>query len=439
MTSCGGDKAKPTKVDESFLTLADVTGTASLKEDTPGVRVINVKTKSFIKQNDIRAAKNKALELAKVRAVDDMVQELLPSETYNREYAKINEYMSKNIGNYIVATDINGEKKIFNDKYYGISVSVKVNRQKVLVAIQKDLKLINKAGSSLVTVITSKKGIDLSSVGFRFSDIESALMNQLQTDLNQRGLTAMDFRNAVASMQTDEKKKKAFSQISKEQFMAMISGSKAGDAALNKQVQESEEFYSTGLTLLKELAKVVVEVNIFAVQGNIRGNVSLSLNVTAKNISTGTGGAFANTIVNVARAGGPNVIASAMITGLVKDSYEDMQKKFIPQVIKEMSTISVGGKNLTAYELVMKGFEKREGRTLRKLVQSLEAENLRYIDSDNTVPGIISIYVRFAGKPTELSDTIMDGLDKQQITVDEPIVSPKLRDLVFVKQEKPQS
>ena len=105
------------------------------------------------------------------------------------------------------------------------------------------------------------------------------------------------------------------------------------------------------------MAKVVVEVNIMSVSGNIKGDLALSLNVTAKNVSTGRGGAFANTVINVARRGGPNVITSAMIAGLVNDTYDDMQKEFIPQVIKEMSTISVGGKRLIAYELVLKDFK----------------------------------------------------------------------------------
>ena len=176
----------------------------------------------------------------------------------------------------------------------------------------------------------------------------------------------MDFRNAVTSMQTDEKLKKEFAKISKEQFMAIVSGSPADRALLDKQIQNSEEFYSTGLSLLQQMAKVVVEVNIFSVSGNVQGDIALSLNVTAKNISTGRGGAFANSVVNVARRGGTNTIASAMITGLVKDSYAEMESEFIPQVIKEMSTISVGGKRLTSYELVFRDFGSKEIRSLRR-------------------------------------------------------------------------
>jgi hypothetical protein len=120
--------------------------------------------------------------------------------------------------------------------------------------------------------------------------------------------------------------------------------------------------------------------------------------VTAKNISTGRGGAFANTEINVARRGGPNVITSAMITGLVKDSYAEMDKEFIPQVIKEMSTISVGGNRLIAYELVLKDFKSKEVRSLRTKLKQVESDDFRYISYDNSVPTIVTIIVRHAGK-----------------------------------------
>ena len=71
---------------ENFLTLADVTGRVTLKEDSPDVRVIRIKSKSFIKRNDIRAAKNKALEIASAMAVDAMVRELLGDENYNTNF-----------------------------------------------------------------------------------------------------------------------------------------------------------------------------------------------------------------------------------------------------------------------------------------------------------------------------------------------------------------
>ena len=112
-------------------------------------------------------------------------------EDYNDKFSDIEQYLSKNIQKYIIKSEVNDEKKIFGGKYYGIDSAHKVDRQKVLVAIQKDLKLINNSASSLVVVITSKKDIDLSASGFTFKDIEDAMMNQIQTDLNQRGLRAM--------------------------------------------------------------------------------------------------------------------------------------------------------------------------------------------------------------------------------------------------------
>jgi len=395
-SGCAAKKAEPKP--ENFLTLADLSGRVNLKEDSPGVRVIRVKAKAFIKRNDIRAAKAKAMEIAGAQAVDEMVRELLADEDYNNKFADIEQYLSKNIQKYIVSSEVNDEKKIFGGRYYGIDSAHKVDRQKVLVALQKDLKLINNSASSLVVVITSKKDIDLSASGFTFKDIEESMMNQIQTDLNQRGLRAMDFRNAVTSAQTDEKLKEQFGKISKEQFMAIVSGSPADKALLNTQIQNAEEFYTTGISLLRQLAKVVIEVNIFAVSGNIKGDIALSLNVTAKNISTGRGGAFANSVINVARRGGPSVITSSMITGLVKDSYVDMQKEFVPQVIKEMSTISVGGNPLKPYELVLKDFKSKEARSLRTKLKQVESDDFRYISFDNSVPTIVTIIVRHAGK-----------------------------------------
>ena len=430
-SGCAAKKAEPKP--ENFLTLADLSGRVNLKEDSPGVRVIRVKAKAFIKRNDIRAAKAKAMEIAGAQAVDEMVRELLADEDYNNKFADIEQYLSKNIQKYIVKSEVNDEKKIFGGRYYGIDSAHKVDRQKVLVALQKDLKLINNSASSLVVVITSKKDIDLSASGFTFKDIEEALMNQIQTDLNQRGLRAMDFRNAVTSAQTDEKLKEQFGKISKEQFMAIVSGSPADKALLNTQIQNAEEFYTTGLSLLRQLAKVVIEVNIFAVSGNIKGDIALSLNVTAKNISTGRGGAFANSVINVARRGGPSVITSSMITGLVKDSYVDMQKEFVPQVIKEMSTISVGGNPLKPYELVLKDFKSKEARSLRTKLKQVESDDFRYISFDNSVPTIVTIIVRHAGKSEDLGDKIMEIFDSKGINTKEPIVAPDLTDLVFVR------
>jgi hypothetical protein len=431
LSGCAAKKAAPKP--ENFLTLADLTGRVTLKEDSPGVRVIRIKAKAFIKRNDIRAAKAKAMEVASAQAVDVMVRELLPDEDYNNNFEDIEQYLSKNIQKYIVSSEVNDEKKIFDGKYYGLDTAHKVNRQKVLVALQKDLKLINNSASTLVPVITSRKDIDLSKSGFTFRDLEDAMMNQIQTDLNQRGLRAMDFRNAVTSVQTDEKIKKQFAKISTDLFMVIVSGSPADRALLDPQIQDAEAFYTTGLSLLKQMAKVVIEVNIFAVSGNIKGDLALSLNVTAKNVSTGRGGAFANSVINVARRGGPSVIPSAMITGLVKDAYEDMQKEFIPQVIKEMSTISIGGKRLIAYELVLKDFGGAEVRKLRTKLKQSDSDEFRYISYDNSVPTIVTIIVRHAGNVEDLADKVMIIFDSAGIKAKEPIVAPDLTDLVFVR------
>ncbi len=432
LVACSKSKPEPPPPEE-FLTLADVSGRPTLVEDSPDVRVIQVKTKSFIKQNDLRAAKTKAVELATVVAVDEMVRELLPSSTYNENYEKIEDYLSRNINNYVDDQEVVGERRIFMGQYYGISAAFKVNRQKVLVALQKDLKLINTSQNALVAIITNRKNIDLSSAGFTFTDLEEAFLNQIQTDMNQRGLQMMDYRNAITSMQNNEDAVREIATISKDQFMALLSDSNSDGNLLAEQIQLSDEFYESGLNVLRQLAKVVIEVNIFAVSGNVQGDLALSLNVTAKNIASDRGGAFANTVINVSRRAGPNSVQSAMIAGLVQDAYQEMQQEFVPQVLKEMSTISIDRDALVAYDLVFRGFDKNDGGRLRRMIQDKEDKSFRYLSFDNSVPSIISIRVRHAGRLENLADRVMRMMDTNSFKVEEPIIAPDIRDLVFLR------
>tara|TARA_E500000075_G_scaffold46596_1_gene41938 strand:+ start:951 stop:2294 length:1344 start_codon:yes stop_codon:yes gene_type:complete len=432
LVACSKSKPEPPPPEE-FLTLADVSGRPTLAEDSPDVRVIQVKTKSFIKQNDLRAAKTKAVELATVVAVDEMVRELLPSSTYNENYEKIEDYLSRNINNYVDDQEVVGERRIFMGQYYGISAAFKVNRQKVLVALQKDLKLINTSQNALVAIITNRKNIDLSSAGFTFTDLEEAFLNQIQTDMNQRGLQMMDYRNAIISMQNNEDAVREIATISKDQFMALLSDSNSDGNLLAEQIQLSDEFYESGLNVLRQLAKVVIEVNIFAVSGNVQGDLALSLNVTAKNIASDRGGAFANTVINVSRRAGPNSVQSAMIAGLVQDAYQEMQQEFVPQVLKEMSTISIDRDALVAYDLVFRGFDKNDGGRLRRMIQDKEDKTFRYLSFDNSVPSIISIRVRHAGRLEDLADRVMRMMDTNSFKVEEPIIAPDIRDLVFLR------
>ena len=432
LVACSKSKPEPPPPEE-FLTLADVSGRPTLVEDSPDVRVIQVKTKSFIKQNDLRAAKTKAVELATVVAVDEMVRELLPSSTYNENYEKIEDYLSRNINNYVDDQEVVGERRIFMGQYYGISAAFKVNRQKVLVALQKDLKLINTSQNALVAIITNRKNIDLSSAGFTFTDLEEALLNQIQTDMNQRGLQMMDYRNAITSMQNNEDAVREIATISKDQFMALLSDSNSDGNLLAEQIQLSDEFYESGLNVLRQLAKVVIEVNIFAVSGNVPGDLALSLNVTAKNIASDRGGAFANTVINLSRRAGPNSVQSAMIAGLVQDAYQEMQQEFVPQVLKEMSTISIDRDALVAYDLVFRGFDKNDGGRLRRMIQDKEDKTFRYLSFDNSVPSIISIRVRHAGRLEDLADRVMRMMDTNSFKVEEPIIAPDIRDLVFLR------
>ena len=93
LSGCAAKKADPKP--ENFLTLADLTGRVTLKEDSPGVRVIRIKAKAFIKRNDIRAAKTKAIEIASARAVDAMVRELLARINKNIRLDIFSSYFKK--------------------------------------------------------------------------------------------------------------------------------------------------------------------------------------------------------------------------------------------------------------------------------------------------------------------------------------------------------
>ena len=441
LVGCFGSqpKKKVPSLAETFLTLADISGRSPYKESAEDIRVINVRAKAFIKRNDQSAAKRKALENARKIAVDTMVRELLPEETYNRSYDKIDLFMKNNLNKYIDTENVSAERKIYNDKYYGLFASFKVNRQKILVALQKDLKLINTSANQIITVIVNKKNIDLSSAEIQFSDIEDIMMKQIQTDLNKRGLRAVDFRNAIAHLQTDPKIKRQLAKLSKAQFLSELSGSSAEENLLNKKLAESEQYYNSGLTILQQLAKVIIEVNILSISGNVRGDLALSFNVSAVNVATGTGGTFANSTIPVGRSGGANTIPSAMITALVKDAYDEMKTEFIPQVLKQMSNNFIGGKKLRAFELVMKNFSKRDGRSLTKLMKSLErdlSDEFRYVGRDNSVPDIISVFVRYTGKADELGDVLMEYFEDQGINTEEPTTAPDLTDIVFVKKTK---
>lgn len=437
LAGCGGGSPKPTH--DNFITLADLNGRTTLKEDSPDVRVITVKAKAFIKQNDLRAARQQALELASRQAVDEMVRELLTAELYNENFTKIDTYMSKNIDNYVVDQEVMEERKVFMDKFFGVNAAFKVSRQKTLVALQKELKIIDNSMSTLVTVVTSNKDLDLSAFSFKFKDVEEAMMNQVQTDLNQKGLRAMDFRNAVTSFNLDPKRKAEFGNISKDQFLAMLQGSKPEDAALNSQVQGAEDFYKTGLTLLKQLSRVVVEINVMSIT-KTGDNMAMNVMVTAKNISSPTGGAFANSTLQVARRGSDKTDNAAMLGALIKDAYEQMAQEFLPQVIKEMSIVDAAGGKLVAYDLVLQGFDSNDARSIRNGLKKENADNFRYIDYNNELsqlePPMNIIYVRWNGKPSGLADKVMESLDSAGLKFSEPIVTPTVRDLVFIKQAK---
>ena len=98
-----------------------------------------------------------------------------------------------------------------------------------------------------------------------------------------------------------------------------------------------------------------------------------------------------------------------------------------------MSTISVGGKRLTSYELVFRDFGSKEIRSLRRKLDQGQTDDFRYISYDNSVPTIVTVRVRYSDSLERLADKIMILLDDSGINSKEPIVAPELTDLVFVR------
>jgi len=440
LQTCGGSRPAPPPPVEDFLTLADVSGRTSFTEDInkPEIRIINIRAKSFIKKNNRRNARKTALDIAANKAVDEMVRELLDVETYNNNYQDIEDYLSKNVYKYIEAQEVNNELAIYLDKFWGIHASFKINRQKVQVALQKDLRLINTSIKPLVTVIRRGLNLDLSGIGFDYRNIEDALTEQIEAEFNKRGLRAMNLHNALDSLRNNPAKRAALANISNEQFLNKIAGTRSEDVLLNTQLEKAEKAYDIGLSLLKQLARILVDVNITSVSKK-NNNWIMTLRVSAKNIAVATGGTFANTNITVGRQGGPNSIDKGMLNELINDAYKKLEKKFIPQVLKEMSVIQVGGKKLIAYELIMKGFTSRDNKKIRKAVRKIHGDEFQYVDFDNTLskanPPMTRFFVRFSGKSSDLGDMITDIMKDKGLESEDPIVARGLTDIVFVKEE----
>jgi len=64
VSGCADKQPEPQPKPEEFLTLADLSGRVTLREDSPDVRVIRIKAKAFIKRNDITGLKPKLLSNA---------------------------------------------------------------------------------------------------------------------------------------------------------------------------------------------------------------------------------------------------------------------------------------------------------------------------------------------------------------------------------------
>lgn len=78
------------------------------------------------------------------------------------------------------------------------------------------------------------------------------------------------------------------------------------------------------------------------------------------------------------------------------------------------------------------GFDKNDSGRLRRMVQDKEYNSFYYLSFDNSVPSIILIRVRHAGCPKDLADRIIRMMDTNSLEVEEPIIAPDIRNLVFL-------
>ena len=78
------------------------------------------------------------------------------------------------------------------------------------------------------------------------------------------------------------------------------------------------------------------------------------------------------------------------------------------------------------------GFDKNDSGRLRSMVQDKEYNSFYYLSFDNSVPSIILIWMRQAGCLEDLADRIIRMMDTNSFEVEEPIIAPDIRNLVFL-------
>ena len=78
------------------------------------------------------------------------------------------------------------------------------------------------------------------------------------------------------------------------------------------------------------------------------------------------------------------------------------------------------------------GFDKNDSGSLRRMIQDKEDRSFCYLSFDNSVPSIILIRVRHASCLENLADRIIRMIDTNSLEVEEPIIAPDIRNLVFL-------
>ena len=99
------------------------------------------------------------------------------------------------------------------------------------------------------------------------------------------------------------------------------------------------------------------------------------------------------------------------------------QEEFVYQKINE---------NFSFVMDCFSSFDKNESGRLRRMIQDKEDKSFCYLSFDNSVPSIILIWMRQAGCLEDLADRIIRMMDTNSFEVEEPIIAPDIRNLVFL-------
>lgn len=419
------------QVDEQFVTLADVPANlrGPVSEDLrnkPNQRIVTLRVKAAIRNNDHNGARERAQAQGRVIAVDQVVRDVLTAKVYNKNYKVIERFIGNRSHNFVVDQMYLGGRPIYKDAYYGIFIQYVVDRNKVLQALEKDLKLVNNAmlGRSVLVEVVSRKDIDFSRFGsdteFDYDDFIQVTKDKIGTQFFKSGLEVKDLGVAL--------NEKAYSETDKKAFWNYLQGRKPGDGA-SPTAQKAREYRELGTELLKTLSNVSIEFNVLSFTYNANKEGILQVNLTARRIDQPGGTPISTGLFKAARidVNDPN----AMIGALIEDIFEEMNRSFIPDVRNELSSLELDEGELVRYELILRGFDRQTNDKIRRTMKNRAIPGtLEMGNFENVVPGLAKLAVRWNGEILDLNDLIMDTLEKEY-KIEYPSVSENAYDLVL--------